>query len=160
MPKYHREASGGIGCFTADSFPVFDHFNENATIIADSNHGWKMLGVGHLIADEVLGETNGASLPAGDYSTVGVDVLGPGGGQFSVSYSSDGIVGVTRGLPNDNVPLLRLTLEDLAKIREQPEDVAEQFVSMLDQVPADSAESVAAELLEVLSKDGQLTSAG
>ena len=57
MPKYHREASGGIGCFTADSFPVFDHFNENLTIIADSNHGWKMIGVGHLIADEVLGET-------------------------------------------------------------------------------------------------------
>ena len=55
MPKYHREASGGIGCFTADSFPVFDHFRENATVIADSNHGWKMLGVGHLIADEVLG---------------------------------------------------------------------------------------------------------
>lgn len=55
MGKYHREASGGIGCFTADSFPVFDHFHENATIIADSNHGWKMLGVGHLIADEVLG---------------------------------------------------------------------------------------------------------
>ncbi len=57
MPKYHREASGGIGCFTADSFPVFDHFCGNATLIADSNHGWKMLGVGHLIADEVLGET-------------------------------------------------------------------------------------------------------
>jgi glycine/D-amino acid oxidase-like deaminating enzyme len=57
MGKYHREASGGIGCFTADSFPVFDHFHENATVIADSNHGWKMLGVGHLIADEVLGDT-------------------------------------------------------------------------------------------------------
>ena len=56
MPKYHREASGGIGCFTADSFPVFDRFCENATVIADSNHGWKMIGVGHLIADEVLGE--------------------------------------------------------------------------------------------------------
>lgn len=55
MPKYHREPSGGIGCFTPDSFPVFDHFRENATVIADSNHGWKMLGVGHLIADEVLG---------------------------------------------------------------------------------------------------------
>ncbi len=55
MPKYHKEASGGIGCFTPDSFPVFDQFNENVTIIADSNHGWKMLGVGHLIADEVLG---------------------------------------------------------------------------------------------------------
>lgn len=56
MPKYHREESGGIGCFTADSFPVFDHFRENATVIADSNHGWKMIGVGHLIADEVLGQ--------------------------------------------------------------------------------------------------------
>ena len=56
MPRYHREASGGIGCFTPDSFPVFDHFRDNATVIADSNHGWKMIGVGHLVADEVLGE--------------------------------------------------------------------------------------------------------
>lgn len=55
MPKYHREASGGIGCFTPDSFPVFDTFRENVHVIADSNHGWKMLGVGHLVADEVLG---------------------------------------------------------------------------------------------------------
>ncbi|MCE2522292.1 MAG: FAD-binding oxidoreductase [Rhodobacteraceae bacterium] len=56
MPKYHDEPSGGIGCFTPDSFPVFDRFNENATLIADSNHGWKMIGVGHLVADEVLGD--------------------------------------------------------------------------------------------------------
>ena len=56
MPKYHKEASGGIGCFTPDSFPVFDRFNENVYMIADSNHGWKMIGVGHLVADEVLGE--------------------------------------------------------------------------------------------------------
>ncbi len=56
MTSYHREPSGGIGCFTADSFPVFDRFNENVTVIADSNHGWKMIGVGHLVADEVLGE--------------------------------------------------------------------------------------------------------
>jgi glycine/D-amino acid oxidase-like deaminating enzyme len=56
MPKYHREASGGIGCFTPDSFPVFDHFCENVAIIADSNHGYKMLGVGRLVADEVMGE--------------------------------------------------------------------------------------------------------
>lgn len=57
MPKYHREASGGIGCFTPDSFPVFDRFCENVTILADSNHGYKMLGVGRLAADEVMGET-------------------------------------------------------------------------------------------------------
>lgn len=56
MPKYHREPSGGIGCFTPDSFPVFDHFNENVAVIADSNHGYKMLGVGRLVADEVMGE--------------------------------------------------------------------------------------------------------
>ena len=57
MPKYHKEASGGIGCFTPDSFPVFDQMRENVSIIADSNHGWKMIGVGHLVADEILGET-------------------------------------------------------------------------------------------------------
>jgi len=56
MPKYHKDPSGGIGCFTPDSFPVFDHFKENVSIIADSNHGWKMIGVGHLIAEEILGE--------------------------------------------------------------------------------------------------------
>lgn len=56
MPNYHREPSGGIGCFTPDSFPVFDRFNENVSIIADSNHGYKMLGVGRLVADEVMGE--------------------------------------------------------------------------------------------------------
>ncbi len=56
MPKYHKEPSGGIGCFTPDSFPVLDHFHDNVSIIADSNHGYKMLGVGRLIADEVMGE--------------------------------------------------------------------------------------------------------
>lgn len=56
MPKYHREPSGGIGCFTPDSFPVFDRFHDNVTIIADSNHGYKMLGAGRLIADEVMGD--------------------------------------------------------------------------------------------------------
>ncbi|MEH6633005.1 MAG: FAD-binding oxidoreductase [Halopseudomonas aestusnigri] len=54
--KYRNEPSGGLGCFTPDSFPVFDHFRENVTIIADSNHGYKMIGVGALIAQEVLGE--------------------------------------------------------------------------------------------------------
>ncbi|WP_421780269.1 NAD(P)/FAD-dependent oxidoreductase [Kiloniella litopenaei] len=54
--KYRNEPSGGLGCFTPDSFPVFDHFKENVTIIADSNHGYKMIGVGALIAQEVLGE--------------------------------------------------------------------------------------------------------
>ena len=56
MPRYHKEPSGGVGCFTADSFPVIDTFNSNVTIIADSNHGYKMLGLGCLVAEEVMGE--------------------------------------------------------------------------------------------------------
>ena len=55
MSSYHKEPSGGIGCFTPDSFPIFDHFRENVSIIADSNHGWKMIGVGHLMVEEILG---------------------------------------------------------------------------------------------------------
>ncbi len=54
--KYRREkASGGLGAFTPDSFPIFDVFRENCYIIADSNHGYKMLGVGKLVAEEICG---------------------------------------------------------------------------------------------------------
>ena len=54
--KYKKEPSGGLGCFTPDSFPVFDRFRENVTILADSNHGYKMIGVGKLAAQELMGE--------------------------------------------------------------------------------------------------------
>ncbi len=53
---YSNEPSGGIGAFTPDSFPVFDNFCQNAYVIADSNHGYKMIGVGALVARELLGE--------------------------------------------------------------------------------------------------------
>ncbi len=53
---FKKEPSGGLGCFTPDSFPVFDQFRENVYVIADSNHGYKMLGVGHLVAAELAGE--------------------------------------------------------------------------------------------------------
>jgi glycine/D-amino acid oxidase-like deaminating enzyme len=53
---YRHEPSGGIGCFTPDSFPVFDRFRDNVYVIADSNHGYKMIGVGELVASELLGE--------------------------------------------------------------------------------------------------------
>ena len=54
---YRHEPSGGIGCFTPDSFPVFDRFRDNVYVIADSNHGYKMIGVGELVASELLGES-------------------------------------------------------------------------------------------------------
>src|SRR5215212_9215330 len=53
---FSREPSGGLGCFTPDSFPVFDTFRHNAYVIADSNHGYKMIGVGALVAKELVGE--------------------------------------------------------------------------------------------------------
>jgi glycine/D-amino acid oxidase-like deaminating enzyme len=53
---YRHEPTGGIGAFTPDSFPVFDQFSQNAYVIADSNHGFKMIGVGALVAKELLGE--------------------------------------------------------------------------------------------------------
>ncbi len=55
MPKYKDEPSGGIGAFTPDSFPVFDRFCDNVYLIADSNHGYKMIGVGALVAEEIAG---------------------------------------------------------------------------------------------------------
>ena len=55
--KMSSEPSGGIGAFTPDSFPVFDKMRPNAYIIADSNHGWKMIGVGKLVASEVMGRS-------------------------------------------------------------------------------------------------------
>ena len=60
---YRREASGGIGAFTPDSFPVFDTFHDNVYVIADSNHGYKMLGVGELVARELLGEPQSLLAP-------------------------------------------------------------------------------------------------
>jgi glycine/D-amino acid oxidase-like deaminating enzyme len=53
---FSGQPSGGIGCFTPDSFPVFDRFCGNVTVIADSNHGYKMIGVGALVAKELLGQ--------------------------------------------------------------------------------------------------------
>jgi len=53
---YRHEPTGGIGAFTPDSFPVFDVFCQNAYVVADSNHGYKMIGVGALVAKELLGE--------------------------------------------------------------------------------------------------------
>lgn len=56
IDKYKDEPSGGIGAFTPDSFPVFDVFHDNCFFIADSNHGYKMIGVGKLVAQELCGD--------------------------------------------------------------------------------------------------------
>jgi methylglutamate dehydrogenase subunit A len=55
--QLYREArSGGVGAFTADNFPVFDYFRPNLYGIFDSNHGYKMIGVGKEVASVLVGE--------------------------------------------------------------------------------------------------------
>jgi glycine/D-amino acid oxidase-like deaminating enzyme len=54
--RYRDVRSGGAGCFTADNFPVFDHMLPNAYVIADSNHGYKMIAVGREVARVLSGE--------------------------------------------------------------------------------------------------------
>ena len=54
--SYLKKPSGGIGSFSADHFPVFDYMLPNVYIIADSNHGYKMLAVGKEVAKVLMGE--------------------------------------------------------------------------------------------------------
>ena len=63
MPVYKNEPSGGIGAFTPDSFPVIDTLRSNCYMIADSNHGYKMLGVGKLVAAEICGDSSSLLKP-------------------------------------------------------------------------------------------------
>jgi glycine/D-amino acid oxidase-like deaminating enzyme len=54
--KYKHARSGGVGAFTADNFPVFDYVRPNVYAILDSNHGYKMIGVGKEVASVLVGE--------------------------------------------------------------------------------------------------------
>jgi hypothetical protein len=60
---YHWAPSGGIGAFSADSFPVFDAMRPNVYVIADSNHGYKMIGVGKEVAKVLMGEHSDVLYP-------------------------------------------------------------------------------------------------
>jgi glycine/D-amino acid oxidase-like deaminating enzyme len=53
---YKDARSGGVGAFTADNFPVFDYLRPNLYAILDSNHGYKMIGVGKEVAAVLVGE--------------------------------------------------------------------------------------------------------
>jgi glycine/D-amino acid oxidase-like deaminating enzyme len=55
--------SGGVGAFTADNFPVFDYVRPNLYGVFDSNHGYKMIGVGREVASVLLGDHSRAPLP-------------------------------------------------------------------------------------------------
>jgi glycine/D-amino acid oxidase-like deaminating enzyme len=52
--QFKKRANGGIGAFTPDNVPIFDWVKDNAYMIADSNHGYKMIGVGKLVAQHLV----------------------------------------------------------------------------------------------------------
>lgn len=53
--EWHTDPHGGIGAFTPDNYPVVDFALPNAYLIMDSNHGFKMIGLGKLVARDILG---------------------------------------------------------------------------------------------------------
>ena len=60
---YKHARSGGVGAFTADNFPVFDYLKPNVYAILDSNHGYKMIGVGREVAKVLVGEHSSLLYP-------------------------------------------------------------------------------------------------
>jgi methylglutamate dehydrogenase subunit A len=62
-PLYENARSGGVGSFTADNFPVFDHVKPNVYGVFDSNHGYKMIGVGREVARVLVGEHSSLLYP-------------------------------------------------------------------------------------------------
>jgi glycine/D-amino acid oxidase-like deaminating enzyme len=52
--RFKQRRNGGIGAFTPDNVPIFDWVADNAYMIADSNHGFKMIGVGKLVARHLV----------------------------------------------------------------------------------------------------------
>ncbi len=64
--RFRERRNGGIGAFTPDNVPVFDWVADNVYMVADSNHGFKMLGVGKLLARQLVrGETVSELAPFG-----------------------------------------------------------------------------------------------
>ena len=62
-PRFREVRSGGVGAFTVDSFPVFDAMRPNVFVVADSNHGYKMIAVGREVARVLLGEHSSLLYP-------------------------------------------------------------------------------------------------
>ncbi|MDQ4082391.1 MAG: FAD-binding oxidoreductase [Actinomycetota bacterium] len=62
-PLYKHARSGGVGAFTVDNFPVFDYVRPNVYAILDSNHGYKMIGVGREVAKVLVGEHSSLLYP-------------------------------------------------------------------------------------------------
>jgi glycine/D-amino acid oxidase-like deaminating enzyme len=57
-PSFKERRNGGIGAFTPDNVPIMDWIAPNVFMIADSNHGFKMTGIGKLVAEQMVGSVS------------------------------------------------------------------------------------------------------
>lgn len=53
-PQFRERPNGGICAFTPDNLPVCDWIRDNVYLIADSGHGFKMTGIGKLVAEHLV----------------------------------------------------------------------------------------------------------
>ncbi|MBF0276479.1 MAG: FAD-binding oxidoreductase [SAR324 cluster bacterium] len=51
---FKERPNGGIGAFTPDNIPILDWVLPNVYMIADSNHGFKALGIGKLVSRHIV----------------------------------------------------------------------------------------------------------
>ena len=68
-------------------------------------------------ASEVLANANSAKLPATEAFEFGLDVHGPGGGQFTLNRPAGGDLTIIAGLADRNMPTLEITTEELQQLQ-------------------------------------------
>lgn len=72
-PSFKERRNGGIGAFTPDNVPIMDWILPNVYMVADSNHGFKMTGIGKLVAKQLTG-----SAPVAELQPFGFDRFAQG----------------------------------------------------------------------------------
>ena len=109
-------------------------------------------------SDELLNDLTAAGLQADSNGLVaGVDVFGPGGGQWTVRFADAGVFAVTRGLPELDAPVLRCTLENLQALQSASADSQDVIAENLE--GGQTGEAFISALTRALGGIEQLTTA-
>jgi thioester reductase-like protein len=93
----------------------------------------------NFVAEEALTAQLTDLTPEAAKYTVGLDLMGCGGAQLTVAYSQAGIHRVSRGLPNETVPVLRLTAKDFEMLQKGRLDAATLASAWDENAPSPAA---------------------
>ena len=104
------------------------------------------------LTNEIWAESLFEGLPTNsdetDAEVLGLDIQGSGGSQWTVHFGSDAGGAVSRGLPSEGTPILRVQLEELLALREGDKTSASLAHSINGAVP----ESLLNRLQDLLSR--------